>query len=89
MNHNDESRTIDSWTTAFWSEFEAYNQGTSKEAPRLWASVMNSARKYLYVDLTKISDRAILNCSLSDTLPLPYGSCTSVLPCSAPSSSSS
>lgn len=84
MNHNDESRTIDSWMTAFWSEHDAQSQGSSKEAPRLWASVMGSSSKYLYVHLMNIKV-TLLNKHLV-TLPHLSGSCTSASLSSALSS---
>jgi hypothetical protein len=52
MNQNDESVTLDMWTGRFWDEYEAWNQDSSKAAPRLWGSLMASASKYMYVILS-------------------------------------
>ena len=49
LNPKDSSAHIDGWLTRFWSEYDSSCRQPNKDLPRLWGSIMNRARKFLYV----------------------------------------
>jgi len=87
LNPKDSSAHINGWVTQFWGEYDLFCEEPSKDPPRLWGSMMNRARKLLYV--SSLHDLSHLAHSFLAGLLHSSGSFPSFWVCLVPSLSSS